>query len=72
MWHRELKPVLCDNLEGWDGVEDEGGFRKDQTYVHLWLICVDVWERPTKYWKAIILQLRQTNQKVCYTIRSDP
>ena len=20
VWHRELNPVLCDNLEGWDGV----------------------------------------------------
>ena len=30
MWHRELNLVLCDNLEGWDGVGDgrqiqEGG-----------------------------------------------
>ena len=30
MSHRELNPVLCDNLEGWDGVGDgrevqEGG-----------------------------------------------
>ena len=21
VWHRELNPMLCDNLEGWDGVE---------------------------------------------------
>ena len=30
LWHKELNPVLCDNLERWDGVEDgkevqEGG-----------------------------------------------
>ena len=30
VWHRELNPVLCNNLEGWDGVGDrrevqEGG-----------------------------------------------
>ena len=30
LWHREPNPVLCDNLEGWDGVGDgreiqEGG-----------------------------------------------
>ena len=23
VWLRELKPGLCDNLEGWDGVGDE-------------------------------------------------
>ena len=42
------KPVLCDNLEGWDGVEGErevleGG----DIYIHLWLIHVDIWQKPT-------------------------
>ena len=26
--------------------------------LHLWLIHVDVWHRPTQYFKAIILQLK--------------
>ena len=26
-------------------------------YVYLWLIPVDVWQKPTQYCKAIILQL---------------
>ena len=28
------------------------------TYVHLWLIRVDVWQKPTKFYKAIILHLK--------------
>ena len=35
---RELKQGLCNNLEGWNG---EGGGREG-TYIHLWLIHVDV------------------------------
>ena len=27
-------------------------------YVHLWLIHVDVWQKPTQFCKAIILQLK--------------
>ena len=26
--------------------------------VYLWLICVDVWQKPTHFYKAIILQLK--------------
>ena len=29
-----------------------------RTYVYLWLIHVDVWQKPTKFCKAIILQLK--------------
>ena len=46
--HRELKPVLCDNLEGWGGVGGGRGFRREGTYVYLWLIHVDVWQKPTQ------------------------
>ena len=27
-------------------------------YVYLWLIHVDIWQKPTKFCKAIILQLK--------------
>ena len=54
VWHREL----CDNLEGWDVVELGGRFKREGTYVYLWLIHVDVWHKPTQYCKAIILQLK--------------
>ena len=36
------KPVLCDNIERQDGEGDGGRFKKEGTYVYLWLIHVDV------------------------------
>ena len=33
-------------------------FKREQTYVHLWLIHVDIGQKPTQYCKAIILQLK--------------
>ena len=56
--------LLCDNLEGWDGVgvgrewELGGRFKREGTYVYLWLIHDDVWQKPTQYCKAIILHLK--------------
>ena len=48
VWLRELKLGLWDNLDRWDGV---GGGREVQEggdiYVYLWLIHVDVWQKPT-------------------------
>ena len=32
--------VLCDNLEGWDGWEAGGRFKRKGTYVCLWLIML--------------------------------
>ena len=43
------KPVLWDNPEEWGG---EGGGRRVQdmgTYVYLWLIHVNVWQKPPQY-----------------------
>ena len=28
-------------------------------YEYLWLIRVDVWQRPTQYYKAVILQYKK-------------
>ena len=39
---KELKQGLCINLEGWDGWEMGGRFRREGTYVYLWLIRVEV------------------------------
>ena len=50
--------VLCDNLEGWGGVGDGEGFRREESYVYLWLIHVDVWQKPRQFCKAIILKLK--------------
>ena len=52
------KLVLCDNLEGWDGVGDGRGFKREGTYGYLWLFNVDVWQKPSQYCKVIILQLK--------------
>ena len=52
------KPVFWDNPEGWGG---EGGGREIQdgeTQVHPGVIHVDVWQKPPKYCKVIILQLK--------------
>ena len=51
VWLRELKQGLCDR---WGG-EGDG---KEGTWVYLWLILVDVWQKTTKFCKAIILQLK--------------
>ena len=55
--------VACDDLEGWDGVRWKmgGRFKREGLFIliyeYLWLIHVDVWQKPTQYCKAIILQL---------------
>ena len=49
--------VLCENLEGWDGVGD-GREVQEAGGMCIWLIHVDVWQIPTQYCKAIILQLK--------------
>jgi len=35
-----------------------GRFKREGTYVYLWLIHVDVWQKPTQYCKVIILKLK--------------
>ena len=34
-------------------------FKREGAYEYLWLIHVDVWLKPTKFCKAIILQLKK-------------
>ena len=35
-----------------------GRLKREGTCVNLWLIHVDAWQKPTQYYKAIILQLK--------------
>ena len=35
-----------------------GKFKREGMYIYLWLIRVDVWQKPTQYFKAIIFQLK--------------
>ena len=50
--------VLCDSLEGWAGVGEEG------TNIYLWLIHVAIRQKPIQHCKAIILQLKLNFKKV--------
>ena len=49
-------------MEGWDGV---GGGTEVQEGGDIWLIHVDVWQKPTQYCKAIIFQLKIKKNLVC-------
>ena len=40
---------------GWEVGER---LKREGTYVYLWPIHVGIWQKPTQYCKAIILQLR--------------
>ena len=55
--------MLCDSLEGWDAGELGGGSREGG-HIYLWLIHVAVWQRPTQYCKAIILQLKTFKKRM--------
>ena len=50
--------MLCDKLEGGMGRKVGGRFKRDRTYVCLWLICVGIWQKLTRYCKVIIFQLK--------------
>ena len=40
-------------------MEVGGRLKREGTYVDLWLIHVDVWQKPTQHSKAIILKLKK-------------
>ena len=42
VWLRQFKPGLCINLEGWDGGEMGGRFKREVIYVYLWLIHIEI------------------------------
>ena len=82
IWHRELKLVLHDNLEGWGGVVggkevqevarslQEGYKSMQEVHANLWLIHVNVWQKPNQYFKAIILWLKINRFKKGYIVYS--
>ena len=49
--------VHWDDPGGWD----RGGGSGWRTHVRLWLIDVDVWQKPLQYYKVISLQLKLIN-----------
>ena len=55
----------CSGLAHWEGPEEwdgEGGSGWG-THVNLWLIHVNVWQKPLQYYKVICLQLTKINEK---------
>ena len=52
--------IWCSETIWRDGMGWEVGrmLKREETYVYLWPIHVDVWQKPTQYCKAIILQLK--------------
>ena len=77
VWLRKLK--LWINLEGWVGRQMGRRFKREGIYVYLWLIHVEVWQKTTKFCKAIILQLKKKDKMakrvnfmlLCYPVRHD-
>ena len=47
------------------GWEVGGRFKREGTYVYLWLISADVQQKTTKFYKAIILQLKKKSASQC-------
>ena len=62
-WNRALKAGALGQPRGmgWGGTEEgDSGWG---THVHLWLIHVNVWQKPPQYCKVISFQLKQTNKQ---------
>ena len=59
------------DTEAWGGVGD-GRFERQRTYVYLWLIHVDVWQKPAQCCNANILQLKKKDTarklEICFWI----
>ena len=43
--------------------EIKGRFKREGTHVYLWLIHIDVWEKPSQYCKVSIFQIKIKNFK---------
>ena len=56
LWGLKRGPVSTQR--GGMGREMGGRFKREGIYVHLWLIHVEVWQKTTKFCKAIILQFK--------------
>ena len=51
--------MLCDSLEGGMGRRVGGRFKREGTYIYLWLIDFSVQQKATQHCKATILQLKK-------------
>ena len=53
------------------GWEVGGRFKREGTYVYLWLSHINVRQKPTQYCKAIILQFKKNKVKKPYETHSN-
>ena len=58
VWRREPKACALWQQDRWGGEEGGKEVQEEGTHVYLWLIYADVWQKPSQYCKAIILQLK--------------
>ena len=56
--------ALYQPLEGWGGEGDGREGQKGGIYVYLWLIHIEVWQKTTKFCKAVIFQLKNKQVKI--------
>ena len=42
-----------------------GRFKREKTYLYIWLVRIDIWQTPTQHCKAIILQLKINRPEGC-------
>ena len=52
-------PTGANNLEFGMGREVGQRIKREGTYMYLWLIHIDVWQKPTQFCKTIILQKKK-------------
>ena len=52
------KPVHWIYSERWDEEDGGRGFQDSGTYAQMWLIHVNVWQKPPQYCKVISLLLK--------------
>ena len=50
--------MLCDDLDGWDGVMG-GGLKREGIYVYIQLIHFVVQQKLTQHCNTIVLQLKK-------------
>ena len=64
VWLRELKPRLCNNLEGWEGWEVRGRSRgRGHMSTYDWLMLMYGRNIVMQYYKAMLLQLKMSKFK---------
>ena len=61
------KPVLWDNPEGWGG-EGVGGCSGWGTYLHPWVILINVWQKPPQDCNYPPIKINKLKKKQRYTV----